>query len=49
VSATHKISHTIAFLMVADETFDVGVDTLTAVSDGTGKIDKLTFSLGLCS
>jgi arylsulfatase A-like enzyme len=51
--ATHKIPHTIAFLMVADETFDVGVDTRTPISDDyqvpfrfNGKIDKLTFKLG---
>jgi len=53
VVATHKIPHTIAFLMVADETFDVGVDTRTPISDDyqvpfrfNGKIDKLTFKLG---
>jgi arylsulfatase A-like enzyme len=53
VVATHKIPHTIAFLMVADETFDVGVDTRTPISDDyevpfrfNGKIDKLTFRLG---
>jgi hypothetical protein len=52
--ASHKIPHTIAFLMVGDETFDVGVDTRTPVNDKdyqvpfsfTGKINKLTFSLG---
>jgi hypothetical protein len=54
VVATHKIPHTIAFLMVADETFDVGIDTRTAVNDKdyqvpfrfNGKINKLTFDLG---
>jgi arylsulfatase len=53
VVATHKIPHTIAFLMVADETFDVGVDTRTPISNDyqvpfrfNGKIDKLTFELG---
>ena len=53
VVATHKIPHTIAFLMVAGETFDVGVDTRTPISDDyqvpfrfNGKIDKLTFNLG---
>jgi hypothetical protein len=53
VVATHKIPHTIAFLMVADETFDVGVDTRTPISNDyqvpfrfNGKIDKLTFKLG---
>ena len=41
-------------LQVADETFDVGVDTRTPVNDKdyqvpfrfNGKIDKLTFNLG---
>jgi arylsulfatase A-like enzyme len=49
----HPIPHTIAFLMVADESFDVGVDTRTPVNDDyqvpfafDGKIDKLTFKLG---
>jgi hypothetical protein len=52
--ATLTIPHTIAFLMVADETFDVGVDTRTPVNDKdyrvpfrfNGTIDKLTFNLG---
>ncbi len=52
--ATHKIPHTIAFLSVADETFDIGVDTRTPVDDKdyqvpfrfTGKIAKVTFKLG---
>jgi hypothetical protein len=52
--ATLKIPHTIAFLMVADETFDVGVDTRTGVNDKdyqvpfrfNGQINKLTFKLG---
>ena len=51
--ATQKLEHTIPFLLPPDETFDVGVDTRTAV-DGSyqipfrfnGKIDKLTFKLG---
>jgi arylsulfatase A-like enzyme len=50
----HTIPHSIAFLMVADETFDVGMDTRTPVNDKDyqvpfrfgGKIDKLTFKLG---
>jgi arylsulfatase len=54
VVATRKIPHTIAFLMVGDETFDIGVDTHTSVNDKdyqvpfhfNGKIDKLTFNLG---
>lgn len=45
---------TIPFLLPADETFDVGVDTRTGVNDQdyqvpfrfNGKIDKLTFNLG---
>jgi hypothetical protein len=52
--ANRKIPHTIAFLMPADETFDVGVDTRTGVDDNdyqvpfrfTGKLDRLTFNLG---
>jgi arylsulfatase len=52
--ATKKIEHTIPFLVPADETFDVGVDTRTPVNDKdyqvpfafTGTIDKLTFKLG---
>ena len=52
--ATLKIPHTIPFLLPADETFDVGVDTRTPVNDKdyqvpfrfNGTIDKLTFKLG---
>ena len=52
--ATLKIPKTIPFLMPADETFDVGIDTRTGVNDQdyqvpfafNGKIDKLTFKLG---
>ena len=51
--ATHKVEHTIPFLMPPDETFDVGVDTRTPVDSSyqipfrfDGKIDKLTFRLG---
>jgi arylsulfatase A-like enzyme len=52
--ANQKIPHTIAFLMPADESFDVGVDTRTGVDDRdyqvpfrfTGKLDKLTVKLG---
>ena len=52
--ASSKIPHTIPFLMTLDETFDVGVDTRTAVNDSdyqvpfrfTGRIAKLTFKLG---
>ncbi len=47
------IKHTIPLLMSIDETFDVGVDTRTAVDDSyelpfkfTGTINKLTFKLG---
>ncbi len=47
------IKHTIPLLMSIDETFDVGVDTRTAVDGSyelpfkfTGTIDKLTFKLG---
>jgi hypothetical protein len=47
------IQHTIPILMSIDETFDVGMDTRTAVDDSyelpfkfTGTIDKLTFKLG---
>jgi arylsulfatase A-like enzyme len=52
--ATAKIPHTIAFLVVADETFDIGADSRTSVNDKdyqvpfrfNGKIDKLNFHLG---
>jgi hypothetical protein len=51
--ATRKIPHTIPFLLTIDETFDVGLDTRTAVDDEdyqvpfgfTGKIAKLTVEL----
>jgi arylsulfatase A-like enzyme len=54
VVATGKQANSIAFLQVADETFDVGVDTRTSVNGRdyqvpfpfNGKIDKLTFKLG---
>jgi arylsulfatase len=53
-AASHKIPHTIPFLTVGDETFDIGADTRTPVNDKdyhvpfrfNGKIDKLTFKLG---
>jgi hypothetical protein len=52
--ANKKVPHTIPALMTIDETFDVGVDTRTAVDDKdyqvpfrfTGKLNKLTFKLG---
>ena len=51
--ARKTIEHTIPLMMTIDETFDVGVDTRTAVDDSytlpfrfTGAIDKLTFTLG---
>ena len=51
---TQKQANSIAFLQVADETFDVGVDTRTGVNDKdyqvpfpfNGTINKLTFNLG---
>jgi arylsulfatase len=51
--ANNKIPHTIPFVIPFDETFDVGLDTLTGVDDNdyqvpfhfTGKIAKLTFKL----
>ena len=51
---TQKQSNSIAFLQVADETFDVGVDTRTGVNDKdyqvpfsfNGTINKVTFNLG---
>jgi arylsulfatase A-like enzyme len=51
--ATNKIPHTIPFLMTIDETFDVGSDLRTPVSDKdyqvpfkfTGKLNKVTFNL----
>jgi sulfatase-like protein len=51
--ARKTIEHTIPFLMSLDESFDVGIDTRTAVDNSyelpfrfTGTIDKLTFKLG---
>jgi arylsulfatase A-like enzyme len=52
--ATLAIPKTIPFLLPADETFDVGVDTRTGVNDQdyqvpfrfNGKINKVTFNLG---
>ncbi|SHG58554.1 arylsulfatase [Kaistia soli DSM 19436] len=54
VVATGKQDNSIAFLEVADETFDVGTDLRTELNaadytlpfDFTGKIDKLTIKLG---
>jgi arylsulfatase len=53
VVATGKQANSIAFLQVADETFDVGLDTRTGVNGDyqvpfafDGKIDKLTVNLG---
>jgi arylsulfatase A-like enzyme len=54
VVATGKQANSISFLQVADETFDVGVDTRTGVNDKDyqvpfafdGKIDRLTVKLG---
>ena len=54
VVATQKQANSIAFLQVADETFDVGLDTRTGVNEKdyqvpfafNGKIDTLTFKLG---
>jgi arylsulfatase A-like enzyme len=52
--ATLKVPKTVPFLLPADETFDIGVDTRTGVNEldyqvpfrFNGKIDKLTFNLG---
>ena len=52
--ATGKQANSIAFLQVADETFDVGIDLRTGVNDKdykppfpfNGTIDKLTVKLG---
>jgi hypothetical protein len=54
VVATGKQANSISFLQVADETFDVGLDTRTGVDDKDyqvpfafdGKIDRLTVNLG---
>jgi arylsulfatase A-like enzyme len=54
VVATAKQANSISFLQVADETFDVGLDTRTGVNDRdyqvpftfNGKIDRLTVNLG---
>jgi len=51
--ARQKVPHSIPLLMSIDETFDVGIDTRTAVDDSyklpfrfTGTLDRLTFKLG---
>ncbi len=51
--ARKTIAHTIPLLMTADETFDIGLDTLTPVDFNyevpfafTGTIDKLNYHLG---
>jgi len=52
--ATLKIPKTVPFLLPLDETFDIGLDTRTPVSDTDyqvpfrfdGKIEKVTFKLG---
>lgn len=52
--ATRTIPKTIPFLLPADETMDVGIDTRTPVNDAdyqvpfpfTGKINRLTVALG---
>ena len=51
--ARKTIEHTIPFLMPADESFDIGLDTRTPVDftydcpfHFTGAIDKLTYNLG---
>jgi arylsulfatase len=54
VVATGKQANSIAFLQVADETFDVGTDTRTSINEKdyqlpfpfNGKIEKLTVKLG---
>ena len=54
VVATGKQENSIAFLQVADETFDVGIDTRTEINSKdyqvpfafNGAIDKLTIKLG---
>jgi arylsulfatase len=54
IVATGKQANSIAFLQVADETFDVGLDTRTSVNEKdyqvpftfNGKIDTLTVKLG---
>jgi hypothetical protein len=51
--ARKTVAHTIPLVLTIDETFDVGVDTRTAVDDSyqvpfrfTGTINKLTVKLG---
>ena len=54
VAHTLSVPKTVPFLMPADETFDIGVDTRTGVNDldyqipfrFNGRIDKLSFDLG---
>jgi len=51
---TLQVPKTVPFLLPADETFDVGIDTRTGVNDQdyqvpfrfNGKIDNVTFNLG---
>jgi arylsulfatase len=51
VVATKSLEHTVPIMFPEDEAFDVGMDTRTPVAFDafkfTGKLDKLTFSLGL--
>jgi arylsulfatase len=51
--ATQTIPNTVPVIITIDETFDIGIDTRTAVDDSyqvpfafTGKLDKLTVKLG---
>jgi arylsulfatase A-like enzyme len=53
VVASQKMEHTIPLVLPLDESFDIGIDTLTGVDDNdyqppfkfTGKIDKLTIAV----
>jgi arylsulfatase len=53
VLSRQKMEHTIPFLMSLDESFDIGMDTRTAVDDSyelpfrfTGTINKVTYNIG---
>ncbi|HET7383115.1 MAG TPA: arylsulfatase [Pseudolabrys sp.] len=53
VLSRQTVEHTIPFIMSIDESFDIGLDTRTAVDDSyklpfrfTGTIDKLTYKIG---
>ena len=53
VLSRQKMEHTIPFLMSLDESFDIGMDTRTAVDESyklpfrfSGAINKVTYKIG---